>query len=624
LSAIFGIVNRDGSPVAVEAMDWLRIETASWGRDGGSVICDGMAGMGLALSRNIPGDHPDCFPLRDSAGFIFTAAGRVDNRTDVEKDLGLGPGSSRLLGDVALIHRAWLTWGDSFPGRIYGDWAFAAWDPRARKLFLARDHSGNTALYYRVTSRFFAFSSSRRALLKLSPEPVEMDELYLAQILVSWFGYGGEQTIHKQVKRLPPAHLLTVTPDRVEARQYWRLEDTPELLLPRRSDYVSGFLDVFDRAVRDRLRSNGQVGAMLSGGLDSSSVAVTAARYLGEEGQRLSAFTSVPAFGTDAYTGRWFGDEFPFAHACANAAGNIDLEAVNAAGLSPIDSIRRALEISLEPKHSAGNMFWLLELRRIAAERGCRTLLTGYVGNAGISWTGDMFSHPLGVRVRQLGWRRWLRASVRRRLPQKMLTAVPGSSENRRWRETAIHPDFARRLDLTARYLEDPATRSPRPPLAERCYLLKPGRSFMGAAQAEMGAAAGLDIRDPTADARLLAFCFSVPDRIFIDPETGLDRWLIREAMKGRLPESIRMNRRRGRQAGDIVPRLRQAAGDVESALAEIEGGPAREYVSVPAMRSAWNKVRTEDSPAAFSVAISVLTRGVMAGLFVNGFGTKW
>jgi asparagine synthase (glutamine-hydrolysing) len=157
-----------------------------------------------------------------------------------------------------------------------------------------------------------------------------------------------------------------------------------------------------------------------------------------------------------------------------------------------------------------------------------------------------------------------------------------------------------------------------------RHWIIGPGESFSGAAQAELGAATGLEIRDPTVDTRVLTFCFSVPDRIFIDPQTRLDRWLIREAMKDRLPDIVRLNRRRGLQAADLVPRLRNSAEELERALGEIEGGPAAEYVCIPAMRAAWDTVRTGESPAAHRLAVCVLTRGIMAGLFVNGFGTRW
>jgi asparagine synthase (glutamine-hydrolysing) len=585
-------------------------------------VSDPTVGLGAALSL----DTCNCVPLRDSRGVLFTAAGRLDNRGELAGALELGAEERSLLPDLILMYRAWLRWGDSSAERMFGDWAFAAWSPETRRLFLARDRSGSTAVYYHAGSRFFAFSSSRRALLKLNLAPVEMDELYLAQILVGWPAYHGERTIHKQIKRLPPGHCLAVTQERIEARLYWQLENTPELLLPR-NDYIPAFREIFDRAVSDRLRGDGPFGVTLSGGLDSTSVAITGAGYLKEKGRRLPAFTAVPIYGTAPYTGeRWFGDELPLAQATAEAAGNIDVVLVDGAGLCPIEAIRRGLRISLEPKHAASNGFWVQELRRMAVEKGCRVLLTGQMGNHGISWNGDIFSQPLLVRIRELGYRRWIRRALRRNAPETVWRAYRRRKVTRqRWRNTAIHPDFADRLDLINRYLDDPRERRVQSPILQRCFGTNPGSvSFQGANQAEMGAAFGLEMRDPTGDARVLAFCFSVPDRIFIEPRTGLDRWLIREAMKGRLPESVRMNRRRGRQAADLVPRLRHSAAAVDDALTEIERGPAADYVSVPALRRAWQKVRSEDTPEASVLAGAVLARGIMAGLFVNGFGTDW
>lgn len=602
----------------------LRAETAHWGRDGGGVLCDGPAGFGSALSLNTREAAFERMPVADSNGVMFTAAGRVDNRRELGSALGLEADELSRLADGTLICRAWLRWGDSCPQQIFGDWAFAVWNPHTRRLFLARDRFGITAIYYYANAKFFAFSSSRRALLKLNLPVIEMDELYLAQVVVGWNVDRGDRTIHKQVKRLPPAHDLSVTPERIETRQYWQLENTPELALPRK-DYIPAFLEVFDRAVRDRLRSDGLIGAMLSGGLDSGSVAITGAGFLKEAGRRLPAFTSVPVFGSGASTGNFFGDELPFAQATADAAGNIDLTTVDAAGSCPIDAIRRGLLITSEPKNGASNYFWALELRRMAVERGCRVLLTGQAGNMGVSWAGDIFSQPALVQIRELGWRRWLWRSTSRRAPREIREGVRRYRVKKRsWHNTAINPDFAERLGLTARFLDDARKHSTDPPLLKRCSGINPGLSSQGVPQAEMGAAYGLEERDPTGDARVLAFCFAVPERIFIDPKAGLDRWLIRESMKGRLPESVRMNRRRGRQAADLVPRLRSSAAAVDSALAEIEAGPAVAYVSVTAMRKAWETIRTEDTPETFRLAFAVLTRGIAAGLFVNGFGNQW
>ncbi len=206
--------------------------------------------------------------------------------------------------------------------------------------------------------------------------------------------------------------------------------------------------------------------------------------------------------------------------------------------------------------------------------------------------------------------------------PCRPACCFPGSaiaSGRRDWlADTALHPDVARRLNLLELRLSDPDERPPRTPLESRRFL-QPGRSFVGALHAQMGAAHGLDIRDPSGDARLLAFTFAVPDDIFMEPATGLDRWLIRAAMQGRLPDEVRLNRNRGRQAGDLVPRLRASAAEVETALTEIERGPAAQYVNAPHMRRVWQLIQTEDTPEAFRQSVTILTRGIMAGLFVNG-----
>ncbi len=623
---------------------------AHWGPDGGGVWLEGCAGLGQALFYSTPESPYERLPCLDAAqGVAFTAAARVDNRAELIRQLDIG-GQPSLVSDGEIVRQAYLRWGGACVERIYGDWAFAAWHRAERKLFLARDHFGNTALYYYADPHVFAFASDRQALLDLNLAPITLDELYLAQILTAWPAYHGERTIHAPFKRLPPAHVLTVTPDRLEVRQYWFLENTPELRLPQREDYVEAFRAVIDEAVRARLRApdfspqplslpgkgDGDahrlteaasgaasgIAVTLSGGLDSSSVTVIAAAMLRSEGKRLAAFTSAPISDPTAYVGKRFGDELPLAQATAQFAGNVDLQPIPAASITPIQGIRRALQIHHEPEHAAGNQYWMLDLLQTARAAGCRILLTGQNGNAAFSWAGSVLSLPLAQQVRELGWRKWLRIRVSRALPRGLYRAAQRLRpwQSNAWvRQSALRPDVAARLKLWERRLDDPHTWPPRSPREERRWLM-PGRSLIGALWAETGAALGLDIRDPTADARVLAFSFSVPDRIFRDPQTGLDRWLIRAAMAGRLPDAVRLNRRRGQQAGDLAPRLRACAAEVEMALDEIARGPAAAYVDAPYLRQTWQMVQTRDTPEAFVKAVTVLTRGIAAGLFVNDF----
>ena len=190
---------------------------------------------------------------------------------------------------------------------------------------------------------------------------------------------------------------MTVTPERLSVRCYWRLEDTPELHLAKREDYVAAFRDVFDESVRCRVSGeNATIGSTLSGGLDSGSVTATAARLLREEDRpALRAFTSVPLMPTGSYVGSRFGDEYPFAAATADFSGHVELQTIDAAGRSPVLALRQLLDIHDEPAHAAGNAFWILELLEAARSHGCTALLTGQMGNAGVSWTGDVFSQSL-------------------------------------------------------------------------------------------------------------------------------------------------------------------------------------------------------------------------------------
>jgi asparagine synthase (glutamine-hydrolysing) len=561
---------------------------------------------------------------RTPAGAAFIFEGRIFNRSELIDVLR--PVEGRRIGDAALAALAYGHFGNAAPQRLIGDWCFVAYDPVHRELFLARDHYGQTSVYYAVSPSHFAFSTSRRVLLDLKLFPVRMDQLYLGQVLMSWPAYHGERTVHQPILRLPPAHLLTVSAKGVRRSCYCRLEEVSERRFAKRLDYIDGFLSVFDRAVRECLPVEGGAAVTLSGGLDSGSVAVTAAKLMGSQ-HRLDAYTSVPLLSTAPYITaetRFFGDEYPLACATAASCANIEVRPVSAEGASPIQTIRDALPILMEPQHAAGNLFWMFEIFRLAKAQGHGVLLTGQMGNAGISWTGDIFSQPLAYQIRQLGLGPWLKRRAKQLSPS-MAVRIVRRLKDSEWRaRTALAADFAQHLGLREGKLHAESAAAYRSPRLERQHILKPGRSNLGSFYSAIGTSIGLAITDPTADPRVLEYCLSVPDHIFIDPKTGDDRWLIREAMKGRLPDEVRLNRRRGRQSADLVPRLRASRDEVEAALDECAHGPAATYLDVAHMRRVWDRIQREDNSEVFQLSIAVLTRGIMAGLFVNGFGKTW
>lgn len=633
MDGLFGVFYRLAHQDAANQIQGMLHRMMQGGKNGMIICHDDFCGLGKFSDRaGAVKNGMKASMASESRAFCFACAARLDNREDLAHAAGFSSSLSASVTDSDLIRKAYEKWGEGCTERLYGDWSFVVWRPDERRLFLARDHYGITSLYYYADPKVFIFSSSRQQLLDLKLVPKGLDELYLAQVMTSWQAYQGERTIYSTIHRLPPAHHLTVDADHLDTRQYWHLEKTPALHLPRREDYVEAFRELFDEAVKARLRATEdaeekipQIGSTLSGGLDSSSVTATAARWLLQEGRNLTSYTSVPRFDPGCYMNRGrFADEFPLAKATAHAAGNVKLVAIDAMGLSPIQGIKKMLQISREPTHAACNAFWMLELYQTALADGMKIMLIGQSGNPGVSWTGDIFSQSILLQLQQLGLKKWAKELLKRNLPPRLLARLHGDQANphQRYRASAIHPAFADRIHLLERRNNDRYEQLLQKATAMdvRLLTLKPGRSIVGSLHAGVGAALGIQLRDPTADVRLLSFTFSVPDHVFIDPATGMNRWLIREAMKGRLPDNVRLNREIGSQAGDLVPRLRASAGEVDEALNALARGPASEFVDVPYMRQVWQAVQIENTPASHIKSVSILTRGIMAGLFVNDF----
>lgn len=632
MNSIFGVFYRDSDYLPEIARE--SILNVLNGCDIGNCHLYQGDGIGLvqSFSRKLPDVRTDIksYTATTSENFIFIAAGRLDNAADLCSCLNIPVSERHALSDFDVMRLAYGRWGKDCSMHTFGDWVFAAWHPVERHLILSRSHYGSVPIYYHIDEKILAFATSRQVLLSLKLVPIELDELWFAQFLIAWPAYRGERTPQKSIKCLPPANYLVASQNSCHTCRYWFPEETRELILSHREEYVEVFRSIFDEAVRCRLRSDKPISATLSGGLDSSLVVATASKILMTQGQRLTAFTSVPCNDTERYVSSRFGDELPYAKATANYAGNIDLHPLISTGISPIKTIRQVLQQGGVPCHGAGNLYWLMDIQKSSIALGSNVLLTGAAGNASVSWTGDMFSQPLSFLLSHVDVKTLIRAYVNRTkqklksvLPISLLAALQrirmDSMGYKEWyRGSAIRPDFARHLRLLEQRLNDPDERADLCPKDKRSQILMLGKSVFGSYATEIGAMNGLELRDPTADARVIDFVLSVPDRVFMDANTGIDRWLIREAMNGRVPDEVRLNRNRGRQAGDLVLRLRACADEMEHALNELEAGQAEKFVDVAYMRQVWRMVQTEDTHEAFIKSNTILTRGLMVGLFVN------
>jgi asparagine synthase (glutamine-hydrolysing) len=636
VSAIYGLVRLDGRAVEAEELETMRRPMAYWGPDGGGIWRESGAGLGQLVAHRTPEDEHEAGPLRLASGVVVASAGRLDNRDELCAELGLRGDERAGTSDGRLIALAYERWGEAALPRLLGDWAFAAWHPAERRLVLARDHYGNTAMYYHRHGDTFSFASSLKGLLALPHVPRRLDELQLARSLVLHVG-DGTATMYEGIRRLPTAHMLTFGAGGVSTREYWSLLDVPDVRLPSDDDYVDRLLGLLGAAVRTRLRSRAPLAATLSAGLDSATVTALAAREL--DGAELAAYTARPAYPEvaaempDALV-----DEWPGAELVAARYENVEHVAVDGREVTPLQAIERSLAVHDEPEHAVPNLPWVQALLEAAHGGGACVLLSGQYGNGGVSWPGDaqrvlsaLAAGELGVARKRLG--HLSRASrygfggalwhgvvvpLRRRVAaarmQRDPTLTPG------WRDSPIAPHFAARIGLRDALRGsgwDPALTLSRPRERRLAYLL-PGMLPTGAWWHQRGAAHGIEMRDPTADVRVLEFCVGTPDEQFA--ADGHDRWLARRALAQLALPEVAWNTRRGAQGADFAHRLRADADAVSAAVARISASEAaREYLDVGTLRRSWDGVAAGRADGVLEV-----TRGLTFGLFLVGVANGW
>jgi asparagine synthase (glutamine-hydrolysing) len=214
-------------------------------------------------------------PMRDRRGRLCIAYnGELYNFRELRNELAAAGHRFATASDTEVVLNAYERWGPECVTRFNGMFAFAIWDAAERVLFLARDRIGEKPLYYREDGRRLAFASEIKALLADPAVPRRINPRGLANYLAFGHSLAG-QTIYDGVSKLPPAHVLLVKHGRVTIDCYWDVEREPE----RITDSPDAVISLLDDAVNRRLVADVPVGAMLSGGLDSSSVVALMRRH---------------------------------------------------------------------------------------------------------------------------------------------------------------------------------------------------------------------------------------------------------------------------------------------------------------------------------------------------------
>lgn len=265
-------------------------------------------------------------PMTDGTGNWIVYNGEIYNYLELRKELGLN--NFRSTSDTEVILHAYRRWGSDCVNHLRGMFAFALWDEVNQVLFCARDRFGIKPFYYTLRNGVMYFASEAKALLPFVDQ-IEIDREGLKDYLTFQFCLGGK-TLFKGVEELPSSHCLTISKESMRVQRYWEVYFEPDFdHTPRYFEEKLRFL--LEESVDFHLRADVPVGAYISGGLDSSTIASIAAR-------RQNPGDMVGFTGKFSSYGEQY-DESQYARALAEWLG-FQLHEVDITGLDFIDSIR--------------------------------------------------------------------------------------------------------------------------------------------------------------------------------------------------------------------------------------------------------------------------------------------
>ena len=610
MSGIAGIHYLDSRPASQETIDSMVQAMSHRGPDGMVTWSSGSVALGQCTMRTHHftacggqlGVSPD---IRVRVAMD----GRIDNRGELLKSLGVAPARWKDVLDDELVRRAYRRWGGSYAEHMVGVFAAAVWDEDRMAFHVSTDHFGVRPLYYyHAENRLFAFASEVKALLRLPEVPATPDKVRIAEHLLVPVQENVERTFYASIKRLTPAHRLVARHGTLNAHRYWSLRDVGTVRMQSNDAYAQQFRQLFSEAVRVRLPSDGNVGAMLSGGLDSSSITCVAAEHLGKKGaQRLHTFSST--FGATEKGQR--SDESEYIQAVLAKHPQLQSHVIQGDAESPLKEWPQILPRMDEPI-TTGNMYIFWRSYQTALQEDIRIVLDGFDGDSTVShgigflyelqkdrrlfrlaYESAALARTMGESIPHVMWS-WLKGPVstlpvasqllalgrRYRNQQAHLISDATDSKQPAWRQLLSSPmleEIEDRVDTA---------KPGKPDSAQAQHIRKLERSQMTRILDlwnGISALAGVEVAYPFYDRRLIEFCVGAPPDQKL--HFGWSRYILRNAMSGILPEKVQWRVQKSNLSYGFDAAVVEHDRAQLEALLDTYVDLLEEYVSVPYLR---------------------------------------
>lgn len=560
----------------------------------------------------------DNIPLYDEKRDIyFTADCVLNNRKELLELLkNHGAKMSDSCGDGELAYKAYVCWGEKFVENLRGSFAFAIYNARDRQLLLYADHFARRYLAYYLDDDIVCFSSVYQPILAILDE--EKRQLNRAWIVAAYADCTADtvklsyETVYKNIYQVEPGQyvIIDLNHRKVKRQIYWNPLKQKKIRLKSDTEYKELFLKVFRKAVEGMLRTSGKVGIMLSGGLDSSSVAALAATMLQQTNQTLYSYTAVPA---EDYkfenTALKIENESEYIYAQQEMYPNIHAQFINASDSNCFTDIEKHTDCYREPVKPILNIVYSHAIMEKASADGCRIMLSGQNGNATISY-GGIFTYIYQKAIRlhfQQVYHEVGRFCDRHHLSRKrMLKIFLTAIRDEKIKKYRLGEDcFLRQEDIKRYHVE---TRE-RKMLNNRAsgYIdsvrQRKGFCYMPLVYQHMGffdtydsLRYGILPVDPTLTKEIVELCLNLPLECFVS--NGKERRLIRDYMKGYVSDKILDNfSARGIQAADYSFRVKRDWQKIKDKVLWLIGNPQlREYLDWEKLENLLQKLSEDEN----------------------------
>lgn len=551
MAGITGIYCADGRPVDMAALRVMAEAARHRAPDGITYWSHERVGFAHLQFHTTPESLDERQPLTSPGGEVCLVwNGRLDNREELLAALADIDARPIDATDPGYALAAYLAWGPECLGRMIGDFALAIWDARARKLWCARDYLGIRPFYYFWDGRTFLFGPDVRTLLAHPLPSLAVNEGMIGEYMANEIT-NREETLYRDIRRLPSGSTLTIdSAGSLKISAWWK----PELSLLRyKSDeeYAEHFRELMTTSVRARMRAHGGWVSTLSGGLDSSTISVTAQHILNEQGHG----ARVPTLSFTSPGKDW--DESGYIREIAAFAG-LETDMIQAP-TPDLDFFKHQAalwrDLSTQPNGISPQI-----VPFVSRPQGhARVLLMGIGGNEWLDGSPPCPSALLRLAARgrfgqareewriHYGDRHLLRWLAR----QWLRPAVPGWALRRkraRWfAEHSIFSDaFLSRTSLADRIYSAPKhggrgrsdLRFALPDQQEVFYRVTNGLEvFVLEGNEREAATLGVEQRFPFLDRRVGEFCLRLPRD---QRERGrFWKWVLISAMRGQLPDRV-------------------------------------------------------------------------------------